>query len=227
MIAESAYKSKVMSVMPEESYWPEACVCICTGMGLKARKEGAMSMSEIKQTLRQITGNQMFDWESEVLPTEQREEFWEHVIAFETGTSTTDFERLVKAGVELPAPESMDDAVLSNKLWEVIRNLAQMRVYLSQTDHLTDRELYARLWNQSFREEIPTGLDVQGNWHLDLISSGSDEDIELYLRFYADEQERLDWSKSFPDYVLPEHRDAPYDRDRDLPQASKALKTRT
>jgi hypothetical protein len=106
-----------------------------------------MTLSEMKQRLRQITGNQMFDWESELLPIEEREEFWKHILAFVTSPSVSDFERLVKAGIELPERESMDDAMLTTKLWQVIRTLAQMRIFLSQTDHLTDRELYAHLWN--------------------------------------------------------------------------------
>ena len=73
---------------------------------------------------------------------------------------------------------------------------------------MTDRELYAHLWNESLRDEIP------------LLSTGSDESTHLYLKFYADEEARRGWLETFPEYVMPAHEDPPYDRDRDLPQPS-------
>ena len=55
--------------------------------------------------------------------------------------------------------------------------------------------------------------------HIDLVGSGSEEDIANYLRYYADESTRRDWAREFPDLVLPPHEQPPYDRDRRLPRS--------
>ena len=61
---------------------------------------------------------------------------------FEDGPTTTNFQQLVDRGIELPAPDDLAIADVTTKLWEVINGLAQLRVYLDCTDHLTDAELY-------------------------------------------------------------------------------------
>lgn len=42
-------------------------------------------------------------------------------------------------------------------------------------------------------------------YHVSLVGSGSEEHTQLSLKYYADEDFRLDWSKSFPDEPLPQH----------------------
>lgn len=120
----------------------------------------------------------------------------------------------------MPAPKTMDDEILTGKLWEVIEALARMRVFVERTNHLSDRELYALLWSDELREEIPLmPFDKYSAWHIDLIGSGSDEHIDLWMKYYADEKTRRQWMKDWPDYEMPEHEDPPYDRDRRLPSA--------
>ena len=62
---------------------------------------------------------------------------WERMLAFENGPFTTNFDQLVKAGLEPPAPETLDDAQLHRTLWKVILALAELRVFIEHTDHLS------------------------------------------------------------------------------------------
>jgi hypothetical protein len=45
----------------------------------------------------------------------------------------------------------------------------------------------------------------------------SEEDLEIRLKYYADEKERLDWSSEFQESVMPPKEPLPYDRDFHLP----------
>ena len=159
-------------------------------------------------------------WESKILSGEQREHFWGHVVEFETAPSTTNFRQLTDAGVEVPEPEAMDDKALAVKLWEVIGALARIRVFISQTNHLSDRQLYAHLYAHVFREEVEVVADEPGGaWHVDVLGGWSEEDTQLFLKYYASVDWRQDWAARFPDIVMPSHEDPPYDRDRHLPEA--------
>jgi hypothetical protein len=147
------------------------------------------------------------------------EEFWQRVVDFESAPRGTRIEQLNKEGVVLPPPESMTDVALHEKLWEVINKLAELRVFLYHTDHLSDRELYVRLWNDLLREETTImPPDPDSACHLDVIGSGGEEDTEVGLRYYYDDEERAHWRASFPEYPIPDHEDPPYDRDRHLPK---------
>ena len=155
-------------------------------------------------------------WESEHLTEEQREEFLRYIDAYESAPLTTHYEQLTRAGVELPAPDTLDDEAVSAKVWEVLKALADLNAFVTQTNHLSDRELYSVLWNDVLRQEFPDVEDDSGEWHIDLVSSGSDEDTALYFTYYADDDEREDWLREFPDYVMPPRAVAPFDRDRRL-----------
>ncbi len=177
-------------------------------------------IERLKKEAEEISGGEMMAWSShEDDESPVVEAFWEHVVAFENAPRGTRFAQLHKEGVVLPPPDSITDAKLHDKLWEIINKLAELRVFLYHTDHLSDRELYSRLWDDLLREEttiMPLGPDSA--CHLDVIGSGSDEDIEISLKYYDDEDARVHWRESFPEDPIPDHEDPPYDRDRHLPK---------
>lgn len=147
------------------------------------------------------------------------EDFLGSVLAYESAPISSQFERLTKDGVELPSPDSLDDAALHAKLWEVINALAAYDVYLVHTDHLSDRGLYEHLWHGSLREEYPM-MPAGSGWinHIDILGGCSEEDIEIGLRYYDSEESRKHWAEEYPQDVIPPHEDPPYQRDKLLPQ---------
>ncbi len=184
-------------------------------------KESADSQAHIQDLQRRaeaFVSDELSFFESEDLSQTLREQFWEYVVAFEEAERITSFDLLVQGGVALPAPEELDDRQLNAKLWEVIRGLALLRTFLYSTNHLSDRELYEELWHEQLRVENPD-MPIDENYacHIDLVGSGSEEDSELYLRYYADEEERNQWAKDWPNDIIPARETPPYDRDRYLP----------
>lgn len=173
---------------------------------------------ELQRRAEELVGGELSFFESEDMSHELRGQFWERVVAYEESEWITSFELLVQGEMELPVPEELDDSQLTVKLWEVIRGLAMLRMFLYNTDHLSDRELYEELWHEVLREENPViTINENSACHIDLVSSGSEEDTELYLRYYADEETRHRWAKDWPNDVMPTHEVPLYDRDRHLP----------
>lgn len=157
-------------------------------------------------------------FESEDMPEGLHDQFMDYIKAFEQAQWFTAFDVLAQGGIVLPNPDDLDDGQLPAKLWEVIRAMAMLRIFLYNTNHLSDRELYGALWHEVLREEGPLlPANSDSACHIDLVDSGSEEDMELYLRYYADEQDRLDWAEDWPDDTLPASETPPFDRDRLLP----------
>jgi hypothetical protein len=153
-------------------------------------------------------------------PDDPEDELLDSLAAFDEAEPGGLFNALSEAGVFLPPPKELDDAQLTSKLWEVINALAALGVFLHSTNHLSDRELYVELWEEHLREPaiiMPGRKDYA--YHIDLLGSGSEEDMYLIHKYYADEDERRKWLEEWPNDVMPEHEDPPFDRDRLLPQA--------
>ncbi len=111
-----------------------------------------------------------------------------------------------------PRPEVLDENDLRQILWEVAHKLYDQRIVLDFTDHLSDHDLYCLI----FRDILPARekkLDWPGNYlHWDC--TGPSSDPEIWLRYYANEEERQAWSETYrqplPPAVTPPHpRDLP------------------
>ncbi len=180
----------------------------------------AIRINELTEQARELgMGESFVDGDC---PPEIHEQFLKNIVDYESAPVSSHFAQLEQAGVALPPPDSLDDAALHAKLWEVINVLAKMSVSLSRTDHLSDRELYTELWGDTLRED--TAIMAPGSgWmcHLDMLGGCSEEDIENSLRYYDSEEDRQQWAKEWPDDVIPPHVDPPFDRDRHLPKVEQ------
>jgi hypothetical protein len=108
-----------------------------------------------------------------------------------------------------PRPDSLNDDDLHQILWDLIGKLFARRIVLDFTDHLSDRDLYCLI----FRDILPARekkLDWPTNYlHFDC--TGPSSDPEIWLRYYATEEERLDWAETYRQ-PLPPAAPPPYPR---------------
>lgn len=122
-------------------------------------------------------------------------------------------EKLRASGMVIPDDDAeLDDAALGALLRQMIDRLFDLGVVIEQTDHLSDRECYRWLVRDELLHELLFSV-AGGHWNVSPIGGGSEQDIEIYLRYYADEEERQQWARDFG-VPLPPHEELPYDRDR-------------
>lgn len=189
--------------------------------GDEADVDREIRIEKMRQELDEIAGGKMISGHLGPVTSKIEEAFLEQVLAYERAELDTNFNRLVQRGVALPPPAELDDAALSAKLTEVIHELGELRCFLHDTDHLSDRELYEWLRSSGLRDDSP---DISGMpdavWQTSPIGAGGDADTAIWLKHYAGEEERQRWHHDFPDDPIPAHEPLPFDRDRHLPRRS-------
>lgn len=184
-----------------------------------SRIEREIEILGLKRRAAEAAGSEFSGWQVPDTPIEIEETFWRSVAAYEEADWTTDAELLGKDGVKLPPPEDLDDESVGKALWMLIGALARRQVYLHSTDHMSDRELYIRLYRDALHEavkDLPRSPNAFRG--IDFAGSGSEEDIATWMTYYADNDTRASWLKDFPDYPMPPRKPRPFDRDRHLPQ---------
>ncbi|MBU6300906.1 MAG: hypothetical protein KGS60_05090 [Verrucomicrobia bacterium] len=183
-----------------------------------ARKEQEDRVRDLSQRLRLPFAEHVAEYTRKDL--DATEGFLRYLLMLESEPTSTLARQLLGRGIELPEPDSLDEPGVSRKLDEVIEGLAGLRTYLVHTDHLSDRELYERLWTETLNEDEYEFDEGMGQYQttIDLIEDGSLESMEIYHRFYANELDRRSWNREHPGHVVPGVEPAPYDRDRHLPK---------
>ena len=159
----------------------------------------------MKRELEEPSSESMISGSFGAVSQELEEIFLERVCEFERAELDTNFNRLIQRRVEMIPPAELGDCNLHAKLQEVLQTLGEMRCFLHDTDHLSDRELYTWLWTDGLREDTPDMAQLDGAWHTSPIGSCTEEDIAVHLTYYANKKQRLRWKREFPNDRLPSH----------------------
>lgn len=142
------------------------------------------------------------------VPTPVENEFLESMLAWERAPMVP-ICKWFEPELVLPHPDRLDDATLHRLLWETVYRLFDKRIVLDFTDHLSDRELYCLI----YRDILPTyekKIESASNYlHWDCADLGGDADV--WLKYYASEEDRERWSEEFPG-ELPQRQTPPYPR---------------
>jgi len=174
-------------------------------------------IAKLREEIKKLGGNTM---SIEDMPADMEEEFLRHVLEYETAEPISLFRLLENSGLKLLVPGSLTDDDLTPKLKEIIERMSSLGAYLLHTNHLSDRELYEYLYNDGLREEaVLFPENPSYAYMIDLTGSGSEEDNQIYLKYYADAEHRIQWALDWPDDIIPDHENLPFDRDRHLPQS--------
>ena len=151
--------------------------------------------------------------QSERLPIRVENEFLESMLQWERAPILP-ISKWFEPEMLLPSPESLNDQHLRETLYETIGRLFVERIVLDFTDHLSDRQLYCLI----YRDILPAQekkIDRRGSYlHWDC--SDADGDPEVWLRYYASDEERELWAEDLG-RPLPPHEDPPFPRE--LPRA--------
>jgi len=174
-------------------------------------------INKLRAELEKLGGNTST---LESMPADMEEEFLRHVLEYETAEQISLLRLLENAGLEVLPPESLDDDALKIKLKEIIDRMSSVGAYVLHTNHLSDRDLYDYLYHVALREEtVLFPENPSYAYMIDLTGSGSEDDNQTYLKYYADQEYRRQWAHDWPNDPMPEHEEPPFDRDRFLPQS--------
>ena len=138
----------------------------------------------------------------------------------EDSPSCTPREIFARFGYAPMPPVEWSNRQLPGRLWELLYAAAARRFFFHGTDHVGERELYTLLYEQWLDEptlDIPPEAETNTTTFVSEFKADGLTSEEIYLRYYADEDNLALWRTTEPDAMFPPHEDPPFDRDRFLP----------
>ena len=175
------------------------------------------AMQELKNLVEERGG--LWESDPDYVSQAMLENFARNVLAHHQEGGPTLWDHLRRRNHEFPDPDLMSAETLARKLWELIKILSELGVYLQTTNHLSDRELYRRLYHEVLYDTHPV-IDLKGVVHVNMLDFSKEGDMLAFYRYYLEDDEKDDWFDFFPDQPIPKTSKPPYDRDRLLPGAA-------
>ncbi len=155
-------------------------------MKQEAGKESTPPLEEeIDQLRRQaesLGGAGGFDDAS--CPPETRLNFWKEVVALESAPRASLFRQLEGRSLALPRPEEVPATGMKKLVGQVTQALAGLRVFLSGTEALTDRQVYSDLWHHLLRDEYEPLPPRQGEWRIEHVPEGGARGGRQYVKYF-------------------------------------------
>jgi hypothetical protein len=132
---------------------------------------------------------------------------------------TTWAQELEVRGYVFQKPAALKGRRIGAMLHRLLDGLASMRVFVMNTDHLSDRSLYQRLWSRHLREPVLLleDADCICHYQIDVVGFEMQDDPRSWLAYYATSRERVEWALQNPGCPLPPSMPFPYHRDQGLP----------
>lgn len=182
------------------------------------RIEQVLRLGDLRKEVMDRIDGPTFESGTGAMPMDVQEAFWQNVLNFESAEESTHAERLQKEAGFVPTEpnELTSEEEIHTALWDLIRALASIRIFINDTDHLSDRDLYRLLVYGALPELSfvpPPGSEW--NCRINACEYGTKDDPDgtlTWLRYYADEETRNSW-----DGEVPHKENPPNDRDRFLP----------
>lgn len=189
----------------------------------ESQAEQILRMAELRRQITDLAGEPFAEARAPDMPLDMQEQFLKHILAFHEQPERRLRDILSeRTGQTFPSWKELEsEEAVHAELWRLIRALAEIRRFLSETDHLSDAQCYRLLDNTILEEETTDVTPEMGvNHSISLCDYGAPEEPDgdrLYLKYYADDDWRAEWQAQFPDETLPDPAEPAYDRDQNLP----------
>ncbi len=175
--------------------------------------EDLLRNAQLRDALEPLYDESIGRVNAELMSTSNENEFLQSMLEWERAPIVPIYQWF-QPELVLPAPDSLDEDELRQVLHETIGKLFEKRIVLDFTDHLSDRQLYCLI----YRDILPAHeklINRKSNYlHWDCANMDGDPDI--WLRYYATEDDRKAWAEETDGY-LPQVEVPPFTRK--LPRA--------